>query len=124
MTNLEAYKNMPVGEVLKAYKDWLAANSIGLGYIPPFQEWLEYERYTAPVPPMLRICDKIRDRHKAIYDCEEFLKRHGYRLTSSKQGDVLRQTIYWLYDERPEAEVYYENEGKKINNDNEKENNQ
>ena len=116
MTNLEAYKDMSLGDVLKVYDAVADKSSLEWNFIPSFTAWLKYD-YTAPVPPMLRICDKIRDRHKAIYDCEEFLKRHGYKLTSSKQGDVLRQTIYWLYDERPEAEVHYENEGKRKGSD-------
>lgn len=53
-----------------------------------------------------RICDKIADRHKAIYDCRTYLKRHGYRL-SAKQDEVMMQTIYWLYDQTKEAEVHY-----------------
>lgn len=53
-----------------------------------------------------RICDKM-DRHKAIRDCRVWLMRYGYKLTS-RQDDVMMQTIYWLYDETKEAEVIYE----------------
>ena len=63
-----------------------------------------------------RICDKM-DRHKAIYDCRTWLTRHGYRL-SSKQDEVMMQTIWWLYDETKEAEVKYERqEGKRTGAD-------
>lgn len=50
-----------------------------------------------------RICDKM-DRHKAIRDCRVWLKRYGHKLTS-RQDDVMMQTIYWLYDETKEAEA-------------------
>lgn len=53
-----------------------------------------------------RICDKM-DRHKATYDCRTFLTRHGYRLTS-KQEEIMWQTIMWLYDPTKAAEVLYE----------------
>lgn len=52
-----------------------------------------------------RICDKM-DRHKAIYDCRTWLKIHDYHL-SSKQDEVMMQTIWWLYDETKNAEVKY-----------------
>ena len=58
-----------------------------------------------------RMCDKIPNRHKAIYDCRNYLKMHGHKLTS-KQDDVMCQTIYWLYDPTSRAEVRYDKEGK------------
>ena len=109
MTNLEAYKNMSLEDVLGAYNGAVGQASLGWRHRPDFVEWLNLD-YTAPVPPMLRICDKIRDRHKAIYDCRNYFKRTWFKINSSKQDDVMCQTIYWLYDERPEAEVHYEDE--------------
>ena len=64
------------------------------------------EKIEAALAAPARICDKM-NRHKAIWDCRNWLKMHGYRLTS-KQDDIMCQTIWWLYDEIKEAEVEYE----------------